>query len=161
MDDNHCAGFHRNVAFVIWGAETTRKGVADTRSVMLELGRPYKNGIGLVSVVPEDAQVPSTDVRTALAGMLRDVSGLVKCSALVQEGTGFRAAAVRGVVTGLTLLARQSFPHHVFGSVGEAAGWMTTTLLPPDESAVVGRDELVAALAEARKTFDAQRRPVK
>jgi hypothetical protein len=37
----------------------------------------------------------------------------VNASAVVLEGTSFRAAFVRSIVTGLTMLAHQPFPHQV------------------------------------------------
>ena len=43
------------------------------------------------------------------------------------EGTGFRAAAVRSVVTGLTMLAKQAYPHRVC-SVHDAASMLSHAL---------------------------------
>jgi hypothetical protein len=34
------------------------------------------------------------------------------------------AASIRSVVVGLTLLARQAFPHRVFKSVADATAWI-------------------------------------
>ena len=49
---------------------------------------------------------------------------------------------MRGVVTSLTLLARQPFPHKVFATVEEAARWYEaelgkTTITPFDRNALV------------------------
>ena len=60
--------------------------------------------------------MPPAASRNELAATLRGAS-FIKASAVAFEGQGFRAAAVRGVVTGLTALARQPFPHKVFAHV--------------------------------------------
>ena len=44
-------------------------------------------------------------------------------SAVIFEGSGFKSAAVRGVVTGMTMLAQQRYPHRVFATIEEASGW--------------------------------------
>ena len=45
-------------------------------------------------------------------------------SAVVHEGTGFRAAAVRSVVTGLAMMANLPYPHKVFATVDDAGRWL-------------------------------------
>ena len=157
IDENHCLASHRNVALLVWGKETLAPAVESARKALLELGKRSPAGIGLFIIVEEHSQLPAAGVRKALAGLLSDSGSHVKRSLVVQEGHGFAAAAIRGVVTGLMLLARPSSPHHVFDTVDAAAGWLVTGL-PPDEGTVVGRTELLEAVAELRSKFDAQRR---
>ena len=45
-------------------------------------------------------------------------------SGVAFEGSGFMAASVRSVVVGLTLLAKQTYPHRVFPNVKEASFWI-------------------------------------
>ena len=51
------------------------------------------------------------------------------------KGTGFRAAAVRSVVTGLTMLAKQAYPHRVC-SVHDAVSMLSHTLTAASGRAV-------------------------
>jgi hypothetical protein len=55
---------------------------------------------------------------------MRAASSHIAISAIVYEPTGFLAAAFRGVVTGLSLLAHQAFPHRMFKDVTDAAEWI-------------------------------------
>src|SRR5205814_7203796 len=47
--------------------------------------------------------------------------------ALVIEGTGFRPAAVRGLIAGVYLVSRVVYPRKIFSVVREAALWLTAT----------------------------------
>lgn len=58
--------------------------------------------------------------------MLQAAAPVGCCAALVFEGTGFRAAAVRGVVTVLNTLARQAYPYKSFGTVDAGATWVAS-----------------------------------
>ena len=58
---------------------------------------------------------------------LRNGAGRIRMSAVVHEGAGFRAAAVRSVVTGIAMLSKVPFPHHIFATVEQAAKWLGTT----------------------------------
>ncbi len=81
-------------------------------------------------------------------GVLKSGNGHVRASALVFEGEGFSASMVRAVATGLALLARTSFPHHVFADVTAAADWLARR--QPDTPTRFGASELAGALGELR-----------
>jgi hypothetical protein len=70
-------------------------------------------------------------------------------TAVVVEGTGFKAAAVRAVVAGLRLVTRTSFPRRAFDTVGPASQWIYGDLL---QSATAPRDvvEMEAFVAKLR-----------
>ncbi|HZS40192.1 MAG TPA: hypothetical protein VFF06_25350 [Polyangia bacterium] len=104
------------------------EGARLSRDGLKALAARQPSGIALLNIVEPSAPAPPSEVRGALARILTEFGHELKCSAVVHEGSGFRAAAVRGVVTGLTLLARQPFPHKVFATVDEASAWMTDTL---------------------------------
>jgi hypothetical protein len=55
--------------------------------------------------------------------MLKEHGGVIRCSAVVYEGDGFRAATLRAVVTGIALLSRPLYPHVVFASSISAVNW--------------------------------------
>jgi hypothetical protein len=65
------------------------------------------------------------------------------------EGTGFRAAAVRSVVTGLTMLARQAYPHRVC-SLPDAVSMFAQTL-PAASGRAINPTALRAAIDELRE----------
>ena len=74
-------------------------------------------GVYLLTVVEEDAPMPPYEAREVVAVFLRNGAGRIRMSAVVHEGAGFRAAAVRSVVTGIAMLSKVPFPHHIFATV--------------------------------------------
>jgi hypothetical protein len=103
----------------------------------------------LLTVVQASAPPPDPTQRQAIADVLRGASDYVKSSAVVIEGDGFRSAFVRGVVTGLTLLARQKFPHQVRSMTNAAATFVE--VFEPQRDAVVTARALERAIADARQ----------
>jgi hypothetical protein len=121
---DHCIGACRGVLVVVWTGHTTHDGVVASRRSILALGREHPEGVGLITIVEHNAPMPPGEVRDEVAKFLKESSDIIKASAVVFEGEGFRAAAVRSVVTGVSMLAKQAFPHRVFAHVDEAASWM-------------------------------------
>ena len=98
---------------VVWRGETSLQGIASLRSACSEIASAHPRGIGMLTIIGASAPLPASAARKALAQLLAEGSEFIKCSALLIEGAGFRASAVRSVVTGLTLLAQQAYPHRV------------------------------------------------
>jgi serine/threonine protein kinase len=124
-DRDHCIGTWRNFLLVLWRGQTRVVSVEATRPVLEQLARRSPNSVGMISIVEDHAPAPSAEARAAIARLFASVAKDVVASAVAVEGTGFRAAFVRGVVTSLTMLARQPFPHKVFPGLQEAAAWLT------------------------------------
>ena len=118
---DYCMGTRNGVLILIWRQETTIDGVEAVRREIELLGRAHPKGIGLLTIVEQAAPMPSSQARNGLARTLADFGKVINHSAVVFEGGGFRAAAIRGVVTGLTLLARPPFPHKVFATLEDGA----------------------------------------
>ncbi len=70
---------------------------------------------GAVSSLPED-------VRKESAALMREFPASMTVTVL--EGVGFRAAAARAILSGLTLLAGERQRRRMFESVDEAAAWL-------------------------------------
>lgn len=120
VDEDQALASYNRVFMVVWRKRTTLKGTINLQRYCHEFGRSMRNGIGLLTVIEQGASSPDSDARKAVAEFLKQGSDYIKVSAVVVEGSGFRASAVRGVVTGLTMLARQAFPHRVV-AIEEAA----------------------------------------
>jgi hypothetical protein len=115
-------GKHGPVFIVAWRHETTVEGMKRVASLFSSC-RFLPQSAGLFTIIDPDAPLPNNEARDAGAQFMRASSAEIAVSAVVFEGAGFRNAAVRAVVTGLTLLARQPFPHRVFSNTGQAARW--------------------------------------
>jgi hypothetical protein len=75
--------------------------------------RQYPGGIAMLTVVGPDAGPPDRAATALLAAHMKSIGAQVLYSAVVFEGVGFRAAFVRAVTTGLSLLANHPYPHRV------------------------------------------------
>ncbi|WP_437562178.1 hypothetical protein [Sorangium sp. So ce542] len=139
----------RQIFCAIWRRETTADAVRRVHHACVEFAKQYPRGIGLLTVVEGEASLPPAGARKALASFLAQASSVIRCSAVVFEGSGFRAAAVRSVVTGLSLLARQRFPHKVC-DIAEA-GRMFAEILPAATGVGVSEAALRASLDELRE----------
>lgn len=144
---DHLISTWRNVLILVWKHETTTDGVHKLKSTYQSLAEKYPKNVFLLTIVEQDAPMPPSPVRVALADFLASCGGKMVLSAVVHEGSGFRAAAVRSVVTGLAMMANLPYPHKVFANVDDAARWLHM-------SSPVGKDwndvSLVATVREAR-----------
>ncbi|MFK7986236.1 MAG: hypothetical protein AB8I08_09405 [Sandaracinaceae bacterium] len=126
IDHEHAVATSEALMLCIWRKATTHEAVLELHGVSTGLARRAPGKIGFLTVVEPTADMVSGPVRSELAKMFRGVANAVSCSALVFEGEGFQAAAARAVTTTINQLARQPFPHRVFGDVQAAVLWMET-----------------------------------
>lgn len=133
--DNHVLASWQQIFAVVWRHETTMEGVRALHHECGTFATKHPPGIGLLTIVSAGAPMPASPVRQAVADFLAQGGAYIKCSAVVMEGTGFRAAAVRSVVTGLTMLAKQAYPHRVC-SVSDAASMLSHALTAASGRAV-------------------------
>lgn len=129
------------------GLEAVRLLSAET-----DVARVAGGELSLFGIIEAGAAMPSSDARDGLSEVLRefgDKGGVA--SALTFEGIGFRASAVRSIATGVALVARQRFPHRIFGSIAEAADWLVSTMSASRPTTVEPAD-IVAAIAALRRS---------
>ncbi|MFW6066845.1 MAG: hypothetical protein ACOC97_00785 [Myxococcota bacterium] len=120
-------GAWRHLYVLVWRNDTTLEGVERVRKDFRDWAAGVEGPLALITVVQEQCPLPSPEARKDLGRWLGEISDRIRASAVIYEGAGFKSASVRGVVTGLTLIARQAYPHKVFASVSEAALWLSST----------------------------------
>lgn len=121
------AGFD-NTFVVVWRNRTTIEGV---RALCLHMERfavKHGHSVGLITIVEPNAPILPRESREAIADFLGVFSKSIVASALVFEGTGFGAAAVRSVVATMILLGRPQYSHRIFSTVDKAAQWIAPRL---------------------------------
>jgi hypothetical protein len=113
-EDAHCtAGTFQNVGIVIWRDDTEAASVRIVGQMLGRLSSQFPAGIGLMQLVGEGHPPLRAESRAELNRVLRSGATSIRCSTLVFEGQGFKAAAVRGIAAGLVMLKRVPFPHQV------------------------------------------------
>jgi hypothetical protein len=78
--------------------------------------------VNLTIIEPGAVGSMAEDVRKESAALMREFPA--STTATVLEGVGFRAAAARAILSGLTLLAGERHRRRMFESVDEAATWL-------------------------------------
>jgi hypothetical protein len=144
LDTDHVAGSFGNFGIFIWRFRTLTEAVKAGAEMMRELQNRYPQGVGLVQVVEPTGTAPDAECRKALAELLERGRNAIRCSSVIYEITGFKGAAMRSVVSTLSLIARTDFPHRVFASTTEALQWQVP-LVP----AVAGLPWNVAEIEDA------------
>jgi len=99
-------------------------------------------------IVEAGAVLPERDTRALGAAFFESVGDLIAVSAFVVEGPPMQAAAFRGLDAGLAVLAKRDYPHSVFESLSEAAGWVAERA--PERWHFTG-ESLAATLGELRR----------
>jgi hypothetical protein len=148
-DDNYVLASWQQIFAVVWRRDTTLEGAEALQRECVKFAMRHPRGIGLLTIVSDKAPMPPSPARQAVASFLAHGSTYIKCSAVLMEGTGFRAAAVRSVVTGLTMLAKQAYPHRVC-SLPDAVTMLSSTL-PSASGQAVDPAALRAAIDELRQ----------
>jgi hypothetical protein len=97
-----------------------------------------------VTIIEAAAALPYAEARAELDLLGAELAKHVAMSAVVFESTGFRAAAVRSVMTGIARFTQQSLPYHVCATVPEAARWLA--LKYPDVPGVSNLNQAIVGL---------------
>jgi hypothetical protein len=111
------------VVLSVWdGTPSAADGEAAVR-LLANAARTEKQLL-IVAVLAAGSKPPPTEVRDALAKELAQIGPKVAALANVVEGEGFRAAATRGVLTGMQLVIRAPYPVRICVDAQEAATFL-------------------------------------
>jgi hypothetical protein len=120
-DFDHIKGAAFNIAFMVWRRQTLvgpyREGIALANRLALK----YPRGVGVMHVVETEATPPDGETRRAFTEFFKQPA--IKHFSVTHEGTGFKAASVRAIISGVHALARPGFQLAVHSSVADAARW--------------------------------------
>ena len=111
----------REVGIAVWIEDVPVEAIQAAQYVLQGLALDWPEGIAFVQVIGEDQQSFEASTRTALRDLLRAARSFLREAPVVYEGSGFRAAAVRAIVTGLVSQHSYGFPHRVYSRVEDAA----------------------------------------
>ncbi len=121
LDGDHCLAVWDCVAIQIWRGVCTEKASLDGYEVVEGLLSSMGGRGCFLSVVEASSPPPDQGARQVFAKLSRDLIPSMAVAIIVAEGSGFRAAIVRGVGTGLSLLTPHRVPFRFLADVEEAA----------------------------------------
>lgn len=112
------------ICAALWNTKPTLALFEEQRAALEACTRRYPGQTLFLCVVSASADPPDKPVRDASALMIKEhAADLLGCACVI-EGTGFRAAITRSVLTGMTLLARTPVPIAFFERISGAAEWL-------------------------------------
>jgi hypothetical protein len=104
---------------------------------------------GLMLWLPHRAAAPEGKARTRAGRLFREMGARLQGFALIAEGGGFWASAIRSIVTGLSLAARTRFPFKAMPAIEEAAPWLMDKMGRPEEA-----DALLSHASKLRNSLE-------
>jgi hypothetical protein len=118
-----CAAALGPLAIAIFDRATTEQDAEVVARLLAQVARTHPT-LAMLSIIGSDCTVPDANVRNRLTSEVKNIQKQLIAAATVIEGSGFRAAAVRGAVTGMTLLLRASYPAKTFATVRDAGEFL-------------------------------------
>ncbi len=124
---DYAIGTWGDVLIMVWRGQANTESATAFARELARFASTREEGIGLISIILKSASIPKADARKVMANVLGETR--IAVSTAVMEGSGFRASAVRGFVQGLSMLARNDYPHKVFGTIDESGKWFANTAI--------------------------------
>jgi hypothetical protein len=156
-DANHCVAVFGGTFIQIWRLATTYDAACRVRSAARALGTRRSGPLSSFIIIEAACQVPDSASRAVLAFVLKDLGPRCIASAFTYEGDGFRAAAVRAVLTGMTLINPPAMPHLVFQKVSDAGLWVRRIHAEAGDPAA---DSLPDAITQLRRELASTPEPI-
>jgi hypothetical protein len=121
IDEDHVKGTAFNLVFMVWRRRTLVAAYRAGIELVGRLSLKHPSGVGVMNVVETEAVPPDSDARKAFSEFWQQPA--LKHFSVTHEGTGFKAASVRAIVSGIHALARPNFETSVHSTVADAARW--------------------------------------
>ncbi|RYZ10312.1 MAG: hypothetical protein EOO73_01690 [Myxococcales bacterium] len=121
VDEDHIKGTAFNIVFMVWRRRTLFGAYHAAIALANGLALKHPKGIGVMHVVETEASPPDSEARKAFAEFMK--LPVIRHFCVTHEGTGFKAASVRAIASGVHALARPPYPHAVHSAVADASRW--------------------------------------
>jgi hypothetical protein len=126
VDPDQCLAWCGNVQILLSLQPPSSEFMRTIISELDALGKECRLGTGHLLVIRSDVPPPSEEVRAYIKRELSRSSMLA--AAQVVEGTGFRGAAMRSVLTMIQLTIRPRYSMKIFDNVKTGATWLSEEL---------------------------------
>jgi hypothetical protein len=144
-NSDYTVGTMPGAVFHLWRGNGMSSGV---RVITDALAKVHAEDSGLpmvlFGVLQPDVPIPDDESRRNMVDAMRNTVGL-RASVMVFEGHGFKASAIRAIVSGFGLLARVPYPHDVCASVPLGARWLTRWCPEHDPERLIAAVEALRA----------------
>jgi hypothetical protein len=110
---------------LLWRGVVNESRFRLQRDAIEQVAHRYPGDAAILCIIEPTSEPPPQALREAASALLNQLAPRLRCVAYVIEGTGFRAATIRGVLSGIELVRRSAYPARYFASVADAAVWIT------------------------------------
>ncbi|HSQ67603.1 MAG TPA: hypothetical protein VLM85_30545 [Polyangiaceae bacterium] len=137
----------RDLFIVVWRTQTTVPLVRTMGGDVERFAATQPNGISMVVIVEEHCAMPDGPTRALMAKDMKRHESFTRQMALVYEGSGFRAAALRSIVAGLHVISTQRVKTTVLSTAADAVDWLAW-----QRGSSASASEMLEAIVQARAT---------
>jgi hypothetical protein len=113
-----------SVCLVVWQGEVTKARFIRQRAALESVVARYPRRAGMICAIDHTTPPPDEQMRRATTDMIENLGdrlGFIMC---VIEGSGFRAAMTRSILSGMALVLRRNKTQIKFTAlIQEAAAW--------------------------------------
>ena len=117
-----CSSQFSSLHISLWRGETDEHDVGRLHEEVRELLNDH-DSVSLLLIVDASAPLVGDPARKRAVEMLRELGARITSIAIVTEGTGFWAGAVRSMFVGLAMILRPPFAWRMFSTLGPATTW--------------------------------------
>jgi len=152
VDDDQCCALIGPVMVVVARQEPSREIAQMADACVTALERKYRGKLALMIVIKSEVSPPSEEARVRIKDAMRTCERAIAVGAIVVEGHGFIATAMRSALSMMLFVVRPKFPVRVFNLVDEGASHVCAAL---DRDADLTGAALAQAVRELRSSYEA------
>jgi hypothetical protein len=156
FSDSICT-IYRGRALVVlsWHAQPTVVGVGPVSHALLATVKGNAADTLICALIDTEMPMPDSATREVLqAGIQR--LGVVRGVVNVIAGTGFRAAAMRGMLSGFSMLVRHRYPMSFVATENEAASFLVNQW-PAKDAPPPSQSDLARVLGDVKPVYAARK----
>ncbi len=125
-DEHHSIAISGNMILTYSKTAPTPRYMAAWDQAIAGLATRHPGAIWVVTIIDGSTPPPDEASRKAIRQALAKHQKQIAALAYVIEGRGFASAAIRSVLSLLSLAARYPFPQKVFATAKDAAAWLSS-----------------------------------
>lgn len=114
----------QNIMITCWSQRATGPAIEKVAQYRERMDREHPEGVSVIYLIANEAGLPTPEARAGVRELMARFSRKRACLAILIEGEGFWASAMRAAITGVRVLVPLNFPMQIFGRVNELAAWL-------------------------------------
>jgi hypothetical protein len=118
--------------------------------IIAKEARQFPKGMVCLTIIPPNAKPPREEIRDAIRDAFGNVTKHLAGVCWFVEGTGFKGAAARAVISGIVMIMSPPYPSHITTDFADALAWCYRTAGSPIDDIT----SIALQIRESRRTVD-------